>query len=318
MKKGMFVLFMVAILLCSSASVFAGGEQESAGDEKIVIGYSIYWLSEFATLMTEAMQEKADKEGVELIVLDAKWDAVTQLSHVDNFIAQDVDAIIIGAADVYSMVQGVEAANEAGIPFVGVNMRIPTDKIDAYAGPDDVRAGEMMVEYVISQLGEDFNCIVLEGAEGYSATVDRREGVKNMLDAHPGVTALDIKTANWTREGALELMENYIQDFGGKIDAVIAHNDEMALGAIQALEAEGMLDDVIVTGIDAIYDACKAIDEGKMEYTVFQDAKLEGSLAFDAALTLIRGGKPEIKENYINMIGLTQANVAEYLAAFGK
>ncbi len=317
MKKGLILVLALVMIFGAVGAVFSNGQQE-AKDEQIVIGYSIYWLSEFATLMTEAMQEKADAEGIKLIVLDAQWDAVAQLDHVQNFINQDVDAIIVGAADVYSMVQGVEMANEAGIPFVGVNMRIPSEKIDAYAGPDDVRAGEMMVEYAIEQLGEKFNCIVLEGAEGYSATVDRREGVKNMLDANPGVNALDIKTANWTREGALELMENYIQDFGSKIDAVIAHNDEMALGAIQALEAEGMLDDVIVTGIDAIYDACVAIDTGKMEYTVFQDAVLEGSLAFDAALTLINGGTPEIKENYINMIGLTKANVAPYLAAFNK
>ena len=317
MKKGLILVLTLVMIFGAVGSVFSNGQQE-AGDDQIVIGYSIYWLSEFTTLMTEAMQEKADAEGIKLIVLDAQWDAVAQLDHVQNFINQDVDAIIVGAADVYSMVQGVEMANDAGIPFVGVNMRIPTDAIDAYAGPDDVRAGEMMVEYAMSQLGDEFNCIVLEGAEGYSATVDRREGVKNMLDANSGVNALDIKTANWTREGALELMENYIQDFGSDIDAIIAHNDEMALGAIQALEAEGMLDDVLVTGIDAIYDSCVAIDEGKMEYTVSQDAKLEGSLAIDAAITLVNGGTPEIKENYIDMVGVTKDNVAPYLAAFNK
>lgn len=175
-----------------------------------------------------------------------------------------------------------------------------------------------MVEYAISRLGEKFNCIVLEGAEGYSATVDRRVGIQNVLDAHPGITALDIKTANWTREGALELMENYIQDFGDKIDAVIAHNDEMALGAIQALESAGMLDKVVITGIDAIYDSCVAIKEGKMDYTVSQDAALEGSLAIDAAITLVKGEKPAIKENYIKMVGVTKENVDPYLAAFNK
>lgn len=318
MKKFLFLVLSILMVVSVSGAVFANGQQDDGKEEQYVIGYSIYWLSEFTTLMTEAMQKKADAEGVELIVLDAQWDAVAQLDHVQNFVNQDVDAIIIGAADVYSMVQGVEMANDAGIPFVGVNMRIPTDKIDAYAGPDDVRAGEMMVEYVIEQRGEEFNCIVLEGAEGYSATVDRRVGVQNILDAHPGITALDIKTANWTREGALELMENYIQDFGKKIDAVIAHNDEMALGAIQALKAEDMLDNVIVTGIDAIYDSCVAIDSGEMDYSVSQDAILEGDLAIDAAIALIKGEKPEIKENYIDMVGVTKTNVGPYLAAFNK
>lgn len=138
MKKGLILFLSILIVLSSVGTVFANGQQD-AKDDQVVIGYSIYWLSEFTTLMTEAMQEKADAEGIKLIVLDAQWDAVTQLDHVQNFINQGVDAIIVGAADVYSMVQGVEMANAAGIPFVGVNMRIPTDKIDAYAGPDDVR-----------------------------------------------------------------------------------------------------------------------------------------------------------------------------------
>ncbi len=288
----------------------------TAAGKTFTIGYTVYWMSEFTTLMSDAMQEKCDAEGINLIILDAKWDAATQLGHIDTFISQKVDAIIVAAADVGSMVQGVEAANAAGIPIVGVNMRIPTDTIDAYAGPDDVKAGEMMVQYAIDQLGPTFNCIVLEGAEGYSATEDRRTGVKNMLDANPGITALAIKTANWTREGALALMENYIQEYGDKIQAVICHNDEEALGAIQALEAAGMKDKVIVTGIDAIKDACQAIKDGRMEYTVFQDASLEGSLAINYAIDILNGKTISQKETYIEMKGVTKDNVDEYLANF--
>ena len=284
----------------------------------ITIGYSVYWLSEFATLMTDAMQERAAAEGVTLLVRDAQWDPVAQLGHVDEFITKGVDAMIIAAVDAASMQQGVEAANEAGIPFVGVNMYVESDGVDAYAGPNDIRAGEMMVEYCIDQLGDTFNCIVLEGAEGYFAMLDRREGIQNIVDQNPGINVLAIKTAGWTREGALELMENYIQDFGSEIQAVICHNDEMALGAIQALEAEGMNDDVIVVAVDAIYDACVAIKDGRQEYTVFQDAALEGGLAFEKALALAKGEPVEEKETFIEMIGVTADNVDEYLAAFGK
>jgi ABC-type sugar transport system substrate-binding protein len=288
-----------------------------ADGEKLTIGYSVYWLSEFATLMTEAMQEKADAAGVELLVRDAKWDPVVQLGHVDEFITKGVDAMIIAPCDAASMVQGVEAAKEAGIPYIGVNMRVDAE-IDAYAGPDDVKAGEMMFQYVADQLGDSFNCIILEGAEGYYAMLDRRQGLENMLEKYPNVKALAIKTAGWTRDGALELMENYIQDYGDQIDAVICHNDEMALGAIQALEAVGMNDKVIVTGIDAIKDACQAIKDGRQEYTVFQDAELEGGLAFDKALALAKGQTLDEKETYIDMIGVTKDNVQPYLDAFNK
>ena len=293
-------------------------KETTKGNDKITIGYSVYWLSEFATLMTEAMQEKADAAGVELLVRDANWDAPKQLGHVEEFVTKDVDAMIIAAVDATSMQQGVEMANKAGIPFIGVNMYVESDGVDAYSGPDDVRAGEMMVEYAIEQLGNKFNTIVLEGAEGYFAMLDRREGIKNMTDKNPDINVLAIKTAEWTREGALELMENYIQEFGDKIQVVIAHNDEMALGAIQALEAAGMNDKVIVTGVDAIEDGCKAIKDGRYEYTVFQDAALEGGLAFEKALALAKGETVTEKETFINMIGVTAKNVDEYLANFKK
>ena len=291
---------------------------EASSNEGIKIGYSVYWLSEFATLMTEAMQEKADAEGVELLVRDANWDASEQLGHVEEFVTQGVNAMIIAAVDATSMEQGVKMANEAGIPFIGVNMYVKSDGVDAYSGPNDVEAGEMMANYCIDKLGTSFNCIVLEGAEGYYAMLDRRDGIKNITDANPGINVLAIKTANWTREGALELMENYIQEFGDQIQAVICHNDEMALGAIQALEAAGMNDKVIVTGVDAIYDGCKAIKDGRYEYTVFQDATLEGGLAFEKALALAKGETLEEKETFIDMVGVTADNVDEYLANFEK
>lgn len=292
--------------------------EEVKANEEITIGYSVYWLSEFATLMTEAMQEKADAEGVKLLVCDANWDASAQLGHVEQFITQEVDAMIIAAVDAESMKQGVAMAEEAGIPFIGVNMYVEADGIDAYSGPNDVRAGEMMVEYCIDQLSDSFNCIVLEGAEGYFAMLDRREGIKNMTDANSGINVLAIKTANWTRDGALELMENYIQEFGDEIQAVICHNDEMALGAIQALEGAGMNDKVIVTGVDAIYDGCKAVKDGRYEYTVFQDATLEGGLAFEKAMAIVNGETLQEKETFIEMIGVTAENVDEYLAMFDK
>jgi ribose transport system substrate-binding protein/inositol transport system substrate-binding protein len=302
----------------AAASEAAEPSAEAPSNDSLKIGYSVYWLSEFATLMTDAMQEKADAEGVELLVRDANWDASKQLGHVEEFITQGVDAMIIAAVDATSMQQGVAMADDAGIPFIGVNMYVEAEGVDAYSGPNDVRAGEMMVEYCIDKLGTSFNCIVLEGAEGYFAMLDRREGIKNMTDANTGINVLAIKTANWTREGALELMENYIQEFGDEIQAVVCHNDEMALGAIQALEAAGMNDKVIVTGVDAIYDGCKAIKDGRYEYTVFQDATLEGGLAFEKALALAKGETLEEKETFIDMVGVTADNVDEYLANFEK
>lgn len=340
MKKLLAMLVGVTIM----ASLFAGcGTQSSTGatstkepakteasansteatkdsaKDKIKIGYSVYWMSEFATLMSDAMQKKAAADpSIEFLFQDAKNDAAAQMAQVEQFISQKVDAIIVAAVDPSAMVQGAEAAKEANIPFIAVNMKVPSDAVSAYVGPDDVAAGEMMVNYCLEKLGPKFNAIVLEGAEGYSAMLDRRQGIQNILDKNKDINVLAKKTAGWTREGALQLMENYIQNYGTKIQAVIAHNDEMALGAIQALEAAGIRDKVTVVAVDAIYDACKAIKEGRQAYTVFQDAELEGGGAFDAAVTLARGGQVAEKEHYIKMIGVTKDNVDEYLAKFDK
>ena len=173
-----------------------------------------------------------------------------------------------------------------------------------------------MMNYAISKLGTSFNCIVLEGANGYSATTDRNTGIKNILDKNPGIKVLADKTANWTREGALQLMENYIQSFGNKIQAVICENDEEAMGAIQALQAANMKDKVVVTGIDAIEDSCKSIKAGVQDFTVFQDPVLEGVNGLKFAEKVATGGTVTPVENYIEMIGVTKDNVDTYLAKF--
>jgi ABC-type sugar transport system substrate-binding protein len=290
-------------------------EEAPAADAGITIGWSPYWLSEFMTLMSEGVEKRAEELGVTLIVADANNDTNKQIGQVENFIAQDVDSMIVAPVDVEAIKPAVDAAKDAGIPFVAANMYVESDNVTAYAGPNDIQAGELAMQYAVDALSGQGNVIILEGADGYSASADRHDGIHNILDKNPNINVLEEKTAEWSREQATSMMENYIQVYGEKINAVVCHNDEMAMGAIQALESADMTGKVIVTAVDAIKDACVAISEGKMSATVYQDARAEGALAVDLAVKLAKGETVE-KDNLIEMIVVDKNNIEEYLAMY--
>jgi len=316
MKKRLLdVVFVVAVSLGLIFCLSGSGQAEASGKkkEKITVGFSVYWMSEFSTLMKQAMEDNAERLGVNLLVADGNMDPQKQLSQVENFINQGVDAILCAAIDRNGIVPGVEQAKAAGIPFIGINMYIPNKDVTAYVGPNDVLAGELAAKYIVDSLKGKGNVIVIEGGEGFSATEDRRKGIKNVLDANPGITALAIKTASWDRSKAVTLMENYIQSFGDKINGIIAHNDEMALGAAQALEAAGMSGKVYIGGIDAIKDACVKIKSGEKFATVFQDPVTEGTLGLEYAVKLAKGESVDPVENFIDMKLVTEENVDHYL-----
>lgn len=331
MKK----IFSVLIVLAMVISLAACGNEENEGgmtdtkttgtkeenktqtnEEEVTIGYSVYWKSEFTTLMGEAMERYAAENNINLVEVDADSDASAQIGQVENFITQKVDSMIVAPVDVEAIIPAVDEAAAAGIPFVAVNMYVESDNVSAYSGPDDVQAGELEAQYVLDQIGEKGKVIIIQGADGYSATTDRNIGIHNVLDKEDGIEILTENTGEWDRAKSTTMMENYIQQWGDGISAVIAHNDEMALGAIQALKAAGMENDVVVVGIDAIEDGVNAVKEGTLGATVYQDAGKEGILALELAYKLATGEKLEQKDNLIDMILVTKDNVDEYITMY--
>ncbi len=268
MKK----ILLSAIL---ALSLIIAAPLAQAQEKKITVGATVYYMTEFITLMVEGMKAEAADLGIELVILDADNDASKQLSQVENLIAKKVDVILVAAVDADAIVPALDMAEAAGIPLTGVNMLINTDRKYYYAGPNDVEAGELEAQYIIDKIGGKGNVVILEGPIGTSAQLQRLEGNMNVLKKNPDVKILAQKPANWNRAEALTLTENWLQTYPDQIDGIIAHNDEMALGAIQALEAKGLKDKIPVAAVDAIKDACQAIKDGRMEATVFQDAALE-------------------------------------------
>ncbi len=327
MKKRLLSMILVLAMAASmlmgcttgTESSDEGSEQteekaEKKDGEGYTIGCTVYYMTEFITLMVDGMEEKAKELGCDLVMLDAQNDAQNQITQVENLIAQKVDIIVVAAVDSDAIVPAIEMCEEANIPLVGVNMLINTDQPYHYVGPDDVLAGELEMQHAIDEIGGKGNVVILEGPIGQSAQIQRLEGNMNVLKKYEGkVELLAQQTANWSREEALSLVENWIETFGGKINAVVAQNDEMALGAIQALEAAGVKDKVVVTAVDAIKDGCNAVKEGKLLGTVYQDAALEGQEAVQKAYDVLEGKVTEKKLDYIDMPWITTENVDDLL-----
>jgi len=154
--------------------------------------------------------------------------------------------------------------------------------------------------------------VMMQGFMGQTAQIDRERGAQEVLARYPQLKLLAVQTAEWDRAKAVTLMENWIQSYGDQIDAVFAQNDEMGMGALLALEQAGIKDQVVVTSVDAIADALEAVRAGRLDATVFQDARKQGSTAVQTACDIV-SGKPVEAEVYIPFQLVTRDNVEQYL-----
>lgn len=284
----------------TSAPADQAPTQATTGDAtgKITIGVSIANFNDtFLTYMTDGMKAYAATLGadVEVTYADAKEDTATQLAQVENFITQKVSAIVVVPVDTAATDPITAAAKEANIPLVYVN-RLPANLPDdvVFVGSNSIDAGVFQMEYIAEKLGGKGNVVIMMGKLDNEAAVQRTAGVEQVAAQYPDIKIIKKQTANWSRDEGLSLMENWLAS-GDQIDAVAANNDDMALGAIQAIEAAGKLGQIIVGGTDATPDALAAMADGKLDMTVFQDAAGQGGGAIKAAVALARGETVEYR-----------------------
>ena len=285
----------------------------SQKSDKVKIGVTLMDFStEFGIGLKDYMTAKADAMGdVELTVVDAGGDAAKQLQQVETFISQKVDAIIMQPQEQEACSPAIDKAKAAGIPIINCNSLTITEP-DAYVGSNDSESAEIAMTYLAEQHGGKGNVLMMHGHPGQTAEVKRTEGAMDILAQNPDMTLLDEQTADWDRAEAMTLMENWIQAYGDQINAVFCQNDEMALGALNALVQAGKKDNVLVVGVDAIDDALQSVKDGKMDATVYQDCKGQAEGAIEAAYKLAKGESVE-KEILIPFILVTTENVDEYL-----
>jgi ribose transport system substrate-binding protein len=277
--------------------------------------------STFLTLVREGIEAKAKElgDGVELQVEDAVNDAPRQLDQVQNFIASGVDAIIVVAVDGEGTPMMTKAATDAGIPIVYIN-HPPADADSlpataAFIGSDEKQSGTMQTEEVCRLLGGKGQAFVLMGPLNNSSALVRTQDIKDVLatPACSGISIIDTQVANWDRLEAVNVMTNWLSS-GQPFDAVIANNDEMAIGAIQAMQGVGAdFDKVVIAGIDATPDGLAAMDRGELDVTVFQDAIGQGAAGLLAAVDLAQG-KPLEQAIWIPFQLVTPENMDEYRA----
>ena len=306
MKKVLIASLLGSLLFCPLA------QAEKIG---VTIANSNPWL----TLVRNGMKSQADKmKGVSLQFEDAQDDIGRQLSQIQNFIAQKVDAIIVVTVDSQATPKMTKMVTDAGIPLVYVNHPPGDAKLPAkvtFVGSNEEDSGTMQTKEVCRLMGGKGNFLLIIGDLSNESALQRTRDVKQVISKPPcnGMKIVDEQAATWSRTQAADLMNNWLSA-GHKFDAVISNNDEMAIGAIQSLKAAGKMDKkMIVAGIDATRDALAAMKAGDLKVTVFQDAYGQGGGGVKAAVQMIHGQKVP-SQVWIPFELVTPANVDKYLS----
>lgn len=290
MKKVLALLLIVSVVLGG----FVGCGKKDDG--KIKIGVSIANFDDtFLMYMKDGMDAFAKGLGEDVVVeyVDAKEDMAKQMDQVENFLVQGMDAIVIVPVDTSATSKMTELCKEDKVPLVYVN-RNPGNLPEGvyYVGSEEVVAGRLQMDYLADKLGGQGKVAVLMGKLDNEGAIKRTEGVEEIAAKHEGINIVDKQTGKWQRAEGMTVTEDWLNRFGEDLKAIASNNDDMALGAIQALKDAGRAD-VMVVGVDATPDGLAALEAGDLSATVFQDAAGQGGGAIDTALKAVKGESVE-------------------------
>lgn len=285
MKKVVLTFLLPILLLVGCAPAFsleAPGRTNEAVVEnmepaEITVGLSVSTLSNpFFVSLEEGANTLATENGTQVISVDVQDDSAKQSNDVDDLIQQGVDVLLINPVDSAAITPAVEAANSAGIPVIMVDRATDAGKYVTLVASDNVAGGEMAAQYIVDQVGENASTLQLEGVLGASATNERGEGFMNV--AGTSLNVLDSQTANFDRAEGLTVMENMLQG-NSDVQAVFAQNDEMALGAIEAIQGAGLSNQITGVSFDGTEGGIKAVEDGSLAATIAQQLDEMGRLA---------------------------------------
>lgn len=292
MKRRTFIAAIAASTVLMSASLAAA--QDKIRIAALSFGESGEYMKAWST---EIQNHPAVKEGkVEITVFDGKYDPLVQTNQIDTAITQQFNAIIMAPFDLEASAPAIDKAHDAKIPVIVSALKTASKNYTASIIVDDREGGKIIAEEMAKRLPGGGNLVLMEGPIGQSAQIERRAGVDAGLAAHPNLKLLVDKSGNWSRAEGQALMENWISAHPNQINGVLAENDEMALGAIEAMKAAKIdLSKVPVIAIDGIPDAKRAVEGGEMAVTLYKYARAEGQGAVDLALRQVIGAdfKPQ-------------------------
>lgn len=289
MKKTIGLLLAVTMMFalggCNAITIDGEGELFGENSGSGAVGFSVSTLNNpFFVSLSEGAKAEAEKQGVKIVVVDAGDDVAKQTNDIEDLISRNVSVLIVNPVDSDAVAPAVQNAVSKGIKVISVDRVVNGVEVDCQIASDNAAGAKMATEYLIELIGEGAKAAELEGVPGASATIDRGAGFHEAADKDLDVVAS--QTANFNRAEGMNVMENILQSCP-EVKGVFAHNDEMALGAVEAVLASGK--DIKIVGFDATDDAVAAVKSGKMAATVAQKPELMGETAVQTAMKLING-----------------------------
>ena len=272
------VLLMVVLTGCGEKKA---PETESAGKVGLVVSTL---NNPFFVTLKEGAEAKAKELGMEIIILDSQNDPAKELANVEDLVVKGVNVILINPTDSDAVARAVMAANESKIPVITLDRGANGGEVVTHIASDNVAGGKMAGEFIVGKIGKDGKVVELQGIPGTTAARDRGQGFNEA--AANNITVVAQQAADFDRTKGLNVMENILQAVP-EIDAVFAHNDEMALGALKAIEGSGR--SILVVGFDATDDAVKAVEAGTLAATVAQQPAMIGAIGVETASKVIKG-----------------------------
>ncbi|PTB19241.1 ribose ABC transporter substrate-binding protein RbsB [Trinickia symbiotica] len=286
-------LLVLGIAACSkqgpdTTAASAAAPASGAAASAVTVGLSVSTLNNpFFVSLRKGAEDEAKKEGVTLITVDAQNDPAKQQASVEDLIQKKVSVILINPTDSSAVANVVKEATDKGIKVVSLDRSVSGAEVSSHIASDNAAGGKMAAEFMLQKLGGKGNVVELQGIPGSSAARERGDGFDKSIEADNGVKIVTKQPADFDRAKGLSVMENIIQ--GNKdIQGVFAQNDEMALGAVKAIQAAG-LKNIIVVGFDATDDAMAAVKAGTMTATVQQQPELIGQYGVQTAMKLAQG-----------------------------
>ncbi|HEX2349194.1 MAG TPA: substrate-binding domain-containing protein [Ktedonobacterales bacterium] len=280
---------LLALSLASCASPTSGNSTTSgSGSSKYTIGFAVSTLNNpFFVAMENGVKSEAAKEGVTVIVDNGNNDPATQLNQVQDLIQQKVNVIILNPTDSQSLSSAVKLANQAKIPVITLDRSVSSGTVATFIASNSVQAGKMAADELVKALGGQGEVIDLQGTVGTSAEADREKGFSDEIATAPGITVVARQTANFDRSTALNVTQNLLQAHPN-VKGLFAQNDEMALGALKAIQQAGK-SGVAIVGIDGEQEVVNDIQQGLIYADIAQQPTQEGVLGVQSAVKLAKG-----------------------------
>lgn len=309
MKKIFFVLILGLLFLTG-----CGGNNDGAKEKKMKIGVSFPNFNDtFMMTVKDGMVKYVKETGknIELVIVDAKEDSAVQMGQVENFVLQGLDAIIVVPVNTEAITPMTELAKNKGVPLIYTNRKPNNlEKGVYFVGSDDRKAGQLQGEFLVEKLNKKGNIVILQGILSNEGTLARTKGVQEAIAAYPEMKITKVQAGNWERAKGMTIMENWLSS-GDKIDAVASNNDDMAIGAIEAIKSAKRQNEIIVIGVDATPDGIGELKAGNLAATVFQNGYGQGKGSIDKAIALINKQETE-QVTMIPFVLITPENVETF------